>query len=169
MTDVFPSENTALDAPSTDTPVDTENTESSSTVAPPVGAESPLQPTGAVTPEEATEEQSIRDLLSSIAKEQASHRAEVAALREELNNQKQPATTTVAPSATEQSPEALAEARANEVSEHDYYCPGCGKLVDYRQQCQGTPEKPHPPIEVVSTDELKQDDPSKHTAPVYVS
>lgn len=35
-----------------------------------------------------------------------------------------------------------------------FYCPGCGKRVEYQQQCQGKPESPHPPMEVVSTDEL---------------
>jgi hypothetical protein len=42
-----------------------------------------------------------------------------------------------------------------------FYCPGCGKRVQYQQQCTGKPESPHPPIEVVSTDELKGDE---HTA-----
>lgn len=38
--------------------------------------------------------------------------------------------------------------------EEPYYCPGCGKRVEYRQQCTGTVNAPHQPIEVVSTDEL---------------
>jgi len=44
-----------------------------------------------------------------------------------------------------------------------YYCPGCGKRVQYPQQCTGRPEAPHPPIEVVSTEELSGD-PEKLTA-----
>jgi hypothetical protein len=44
-----------------------------------------------------------------------------------------------------------------------FYCPGCGKRVQYQQQCTGKPESPHPPIEVISTDELSGD-PEKHTA-----
>lgn len=38
--------------------------------------------------------------------------------------------------------------------ESPFYCPGCGKRVDYQQQCTGRPDSPHPPIEVVSTNEL---------------
>jgi hypothetical protein len=53
-------------------------------------------------------------------------------------------------------------ARLEEISKHDFYCPGCGKLVDYLQACIGSPTAPHPPIEVVSTDELKGDE-SGHT------
>lgn len=44
-----------------------------------------------------------------------------------------------------------------------FYCPGCGLRYEYRQKCTGRPDAPHPPIEVVSTDELSGD-PSKHTA-----
>jgi hypothetical protein len=51
-----------------------------------------------------------------------------------------------------------------------YYCPGCGARYEYRQKCLGmSPEHPHPPIEVVSTDELKGDPsgftPAPSTAP----
>ena len=49
-----------------------------------------------------------------------------------------------------------------------FYCPGCGRRYEYRQQCTGKPESPHPPIEVVSTDELKSGDPSQHSTPEYV-
>ena len=45
----------------------------------------------------------------------------------------------------------------------EFYCPGCGRTYDYRQQCTGSPEAPHPPIEVVSTAEL-DGDPSEFTA-----
>jgi len=41
--------------------------------------------------------------------------------------------------------------------EAPFYCPGCGKRVQYQQQCTGRPDAPHPPIEVVSTDELSGD------------
>jgi hypothetical protein len=43
-----------------------------------------------------------------------------------------------------------------------FYCPGCGKRAQYQQQCTGKPESPHPPIEVVPTDELAGD-PEKYT------
>jgi hypothetical protein len=45
--------------------------------------------------------------------------------------------------------------------ESPFYCPGCGRRFEYQQQCTGRPDSPHPPIEVVSTDELRGDD---HTA-----
>jgi hypothetical protein len=54
------------------------------------------------------------------------------------------------------------------INQHDFYCPGCGLTYDYQQRCTGKLESPHPPIEVVSTDELKEGDTSKHTAPEYV-
>ena len=104
------------------------------------------------------------DLLRAVLAEQQQHRAEVAALRDEINSQKPPAP----PSQTPLTPEEAFAARMREISDHDYYCPGCGLVYDYRQRCSGSPERPHPPIEVVSTDELKAGDPSKHTAPVYV-
>lgn len=44
-----------------------------------------------------------------------------------------------------------------------YYCPGCGRAAEYRKACTGSPEQPHKPIEVVSTDELRGD-PENHTA-----
>jgi predicted RNA-binding Zn-ribbon protein involved in translation (DUF1610 family) len=63
------------------------------------------------------------------------------------------ATETEADVATEETPTYL-----------DFYCPGCGRQYEYRQRCTGSLEQPHPPIEVVSTDELKSGDPSQHTA-----
>ena len=54
-----------------------------------------------------------------------------------------------------------APATADKADEAPFYCPGCGKRVQYQQQCTGKPESPHPPIEVVSTDELSGD---SHTA-----
>lgn len=39
-----------------------------------------------------------------------------------------------------------------------FYCPGCGRRYSYRRECVGrSSEQPHPPIEVVSTDELNGD------------
>jgi hypothetical protein len=46
-----------------------------------------------------------------------------------------------------------------------FYCPGCGKRVQYQQQCTGKPESPHPPIEVVPTDELSGDSEGFTAAP----
>ena len=45
---------------------------------------------------------------------------------------------------------------------HPFYCPGCGNRYNYERECIGRPEAPHPPIEVVSTDELNGD-PANHT------
>lgn len=110
-------------------------------------------------------EQSTDDLIRQLLKEQQEHRAEVAEMRKEINAQKVPAP---APSSTVQSPDELMAARLAEVAQHSHYCPGCGRLFDYQQKCQGRPEAPHPAIEVVSTDELKSGDETQHTAPVYV-
>lgn len=51
-----------------------------------------------------------------------------------------------------------------------FYCPGCGKPSKVEVPCVGTRAAPHPPIEVVSTGELAEDnDPSGHTpAPATV-
>jgi hypothetical protein len=111
---------------------------------------------------------STDDMLREILAEQQAHRAEVAELRAQIDAQKTPPPP---PSASVQSADDLAAARLAEINQHDYYCPGCGKLVDYRQQCLGlSGDKPHPPIEVVSTDELKSGDTSQHTpAPAVVT
>lgn len=109
----------------------------------------------------------VLDALNDIRREQAAHREEVASLRAQLNAAKTPAPVA---SATAQTPEELLQARMDEVNQHDYYCPGCGKLYDYRRECTGSGVAPHPPIDVVSTDELKAGDPSKHTpAPAIVA
>lgn len=45
-----------------------------------------------------------------------------------------------------------------------YYCPGCGRRWQYEAACVGmTPAAPHPPIDVVSTDELYNGS-DEHTA-----
>lgn len=121
-------------------------------------ASPPTQPPAPVQPE------TTDDLLRQVLAEQQQHRAEVAALREQIDAQKPP--PPAAPQ-TPRSPEEALKARMDEINQHDFYCPGCGLLYDYRQKCSGKPESPHPPIEVVLTDELKSGDPSKHTlAPV---
>ena len=121
------------------------------------------------SPEAPAAPQTTDDLLRAVLAEQQQHRAEVASLREELAvSKQQPQVSQVAPSVALSAEDALA-ARMVEVGKHDFYCPGCGLLYDYQQRCSGKPESPHPPIEVVSTDELKAGDPSKHTAPEYVT
>jgi len=54
-------------------------------------------------------------------------------------------------------------ASTGENKDAPFYCPGCGLRYNYQQQCSGKPESPHPPLEVVSTDELSGD-PDKQTA-----
>lgn len=40
--------------------------------------------------------------------------------------------------------------------EEDYYCPACGRKYNYPQKCTGGPANGyHPPVEVVSTDEIQ--------------
>lgn len=51
--------------------------------------------------------------------------------------------------------------------EHPFYCPGCGRVWNFLTECRGmTPAAPHPPIEVVSTDELKRTGDHEHGDPV---
>lgn len=106
--------------------------------------------------------QSTDDLLRALLAEQQAHRAEVASLREELHAQPGRNRLPVQ-SSTVLSPEELYENRMAEVNQHDFYCPGCGRLYDRERECTGRGEAPHPAIEVVSTDELKGEDTSKHT------
>lgn len=45
-----------------------------------------------------------------------------------------------------------------EVQSHPFYCPGCGRRWNFLTECRGqNTASPHPPIEVVSTDELTGD------------
>ena len=101
------------------------------------------------------------ELLAELLRNQQEHRAEVQALREEVAaNRRVPQQV----QAVALSPEELLAARLDEISQHSHYCPGCGRLYDYQRECNGKPEAPHPPIEVVSTDELRAGDPVAHTA-----
>lgn len=150
--------------------------EVASGVAPPIGAQGstvpgdttltgaystdPTQAEGKVASDvsgSATTEVTLADLL----KEQQAHRAEVAALRQELAQSRtaSPQSTANAPTAEE----ALAT-RLAEIDQYPFYCPGCGALYKYQRECIGlSGAHPHPPIEVVSTDELKSGDPTTHT------
>lgn len=110
------------------------------------------------------EPQTTEQLLQRILDEQKAHRDEVAQLRQQIAEQKATNPVQRPPSSVALSAEELAQQRANEIAEHDYYCPGCGRLFDYQRECTGRPEAPHAPIEVISTDELKGEDTSKHTA-----
>jgi hypothetical protein len=102
----------------------------------------------------------VEQMLAQIQADQRAHRQEVAHLREELASSRAPAPATTV---TVQSAEERQKARLTEMAGSAYYCPGCGTLYDYPRACEGTREGKHPPIEVVSTDEVKGD-PEKHTA-----
>ena len=99
-------------------------------------------------------------MLAELLENQRLHREEVAQLREEVaKNRRIPQQV----QAVVQSPEELLAARLQAISEHSHYCPGCGLLYNYMRECRGRPEAPHPPIDVVTTDEL-HGDPVGHTA-----
>lgn len=149
-----PTEPTPDPTPSEPTPTEPTPTEPTPPTAPP--AEPPAYQ---APPSEAT---STDDLLRQILSQQQDHRAEVASLRDEISTQRSrsnPPRPT--PTLTEAE---LIEARQAEIGESEYYCPGCGALYSRPRECTGRGEAPHPPIEVVSTDELQGDDTSKHTA-----
>lgn len=117
--------------------------------------------------QEAAPPQSTDEMLRQLLAEREQDRASLREMREEIQRQRiapRPTQSSVARSAEE-----LQADRMEEIEQHDFYCPGCGALYDYRRPCNGTGEAPHPPIEVVSTDELKGDDPSKHTPAPGVS
>lgn len=112
-------------------------------------------------PQDAPQEKSTNELLQQLIDERAQDRAELKQMREELERHR--STPRPVPSIV-LSPEEAMAARMQEIEQHEFYCPGCGMLYDYPQKCQGRGEAPHPAIEVVSTDELKSGDESKHTA-----
>lgn len=107
------------------------------------------------------EDQSVGDMLRQLLADREQDRADLASLRQEIAKQRAPLPPP--PSSVVRSPEELAEARQREIAEHKFYCPGCGALYNRERECTGRGEAPHAAIEVVSTDELKGDDPSKHT------
>lgn len=104
------------------------------------------------TREEATEFGRImaefRKEIADLRREMASHRPRV----------QQVATET-------ETPEMRQEARLQAIADSSHYCPGCGALGKYAQKCDGSGSPsghPHPPLEMVSTDELGGD-PHDHT------
>ncbi len=99
--------------------------------------------------------------VTALGKAFAEYRAEVAALRQELQAHR-PRTVNV--SAPQETLEQRTEARLAAISEASHYCPGCGTLSKYPRQCVG-PDPAHPShkaLEMVSTDELGGD-PANHT------
>lgn len=99
--------------------------------------------------------------LTKLLNDQATYRQEVALLRQELADRAGPVATRQVDIPSEE--ERLA-ARMEAISNAAYYCPGCGRLSDYPRECVGPDTaRPHAPIVVVSTDELRAGDPSQHT------
>jgi len=88
------------------------------------------------------------------------YRAEVAKFRQEAQDARQAPREVVA---IVETLEDRTNARLEAIANASHYCPGCGKLGNYPQKCEGTREGPHLPIEMVSTEELAGD-PANHTA-----
>lgn len=91
----------------------------------------------------------------------AEYRAEVAALRQELQSHRP---RVVFQGQQTETPEQRQEARLAAIAEASHYCPACGTLSKYPRLCTG-PDPRHPthaPVEMVSTDELGGD-PANHT------
>ena len=95
----------------------------------------------------------VRDLLNQLVTAQSEQRQEVQALRAELAKAR--ATPLPASTARQLSPEELLAQRMQVINAHPYYCPGCGRTYNYQRECTGRGEAPHPAIDVVATDELK--------------
>jgi hypothetical protein len=99
--------------------------------------------------------------VQDLAKMFAEYRAEVAALRQELQSHRPRVITVAGPQETV---EQRQEARLAAIAENSFYCPLCGTLSKYARLCTG-PDPLHPShkaFEMVSTDELGGD-PAKHT------
>lgn len=102
--------------------------------------------------------------LADLLAEQQAYRADIAALRAEIAASRK-AQPVAGPSQQPLSAEDALAARMAEIEGFPFYCPGCGALYKYQRECIGLDgSRPHPPIEVVSTDELKSGDEAKHTA-----
>ncbi len=122
---------------------------------------------GEAAPEEAAPELTVQELLQKMLTAQAEHRAEVQALRTEIAKNRAP--VQFMPQ-IQKSPEQLYEERVADIRDHSYYCYGCGKLSKYPKECSGKKEAPHPPMEMISVEELLSGDPSQHTpAPATVN
>lgn len=100
-----------------------------------------------------------REEAAELGRMFAEYRAEVQRLREELAAHRP---RVIQVGAQQETPEQRREARLALIADHSHYCPACGKLGKYAQQCNGTPSGPHAPLEMVTTDELGGD-PANHT------
>lgn len=95
----------------------------------------------------------VKALLHQLVTAQQEYRAEISQLRGELSKvRRQPiATSTVRALSAEE----LQALRMHDIENASHYCPGCGALYQRPRECTGDPASPHPAIEVVPTDELK--------------
>lgn len=103
------------------------------------------------------------DEVQSLSEQFKEYRAEIASLRQEIRDSNRP--RGVPAPVDIPSEEERQEARFVEIRKHSHYCPGCGRLSTYMRECTGLPggAPGHPPIDMVSTDELLSGDPSQHT------
>jgi hypothetical protein len=121
----------------------------------------------APAPAEATADASVNELLQQLLSAQREHRAEVNALRQEISKNRAPSNNGPAILKTD---DQLREERFADIRQHSHYCPGCGALSPFVKECTGKSEAGHPPILMVSTEELLSEDPTQHTpAPATVS
>lgn len=100
-----------------------------------------------------------RDDATALGRMFAEYRAEVAALRRELQAHRPGRVTVQEPTET---PEQRRDQRLAAIADASHYCPACGTLGKYPQKCSGDPAAGHAPIEMVSTEELGGD-PERHT------
>lgn len=105
------------------------------------------------TPATADDVAALHELLKE-------YRAEVAKFRQESRDAQNAPREIVA---VHETLEDRLNKRLEAIANASHYCPGCGKLGNYPQKCEGTREGPHLPIEMVSTEELAGD-PVNHTA-----
>ena len=114
------------------------------------------------TPDEGTgAPATTEELLTQLLEAQEANRKELAAMRAEIDS-RQPPRPSGAP-LTQLSPEEALSARMDTLNQHDWYCPGCGAVFHYQRECTGRGEAPHAPIDVVSTKEVTEGEPSDHT------
>lgn len=106
------------------------------------------------------------DDVASLAALMKEFRAEVAQFRQEQAAQAELLAKINRPRNTAKVEETEADraaVRLADISEHEWYCPGCGRLADYQQRCNGEDSTyGHPAIEMVRTEELGGD-PAHHT------
>lgn len=105
-------------------------------------------------PEPEQEAKTTDQLLAELLASQAEMRAELASQRQANEELKQQLSSPRAAPA-DLNPQQALEARLKELADNPYYCPACGKVYKYLTECRGKGEAPHPPVLVVSTEEVQ--------------